>query len=187
MEQAARIPLSSIFRVFFEIGALSFGGAVSGWIQREVVEMRGWMTYEEYLSGIAMTQIMPGPNATNSAVYIGQQLRGAPGAVTALVAMLSGPFCAVVLAGMTYQWLLQLPGFSNVMIGVAAAAVGMLLRTSLKSAIFTARGFVPALITIVTVIAIGVLRLPLLPVICVVAPISVGAAYWLGAEAAADE
>ena len=178
MEPRTHVSLRSLYRVFFEIGAFSFGGAVSGWIQREVVEVRKWMSHEEFLSGIAMTQIMPGPNATTAAIYVGQRMRGAPGAVVAIVAMLTGPFFAVILAAMTYRSLLSLPGFQEVMTGVAAAAVGMLLRTSVKSAYMSARGIVSTLVMVVTVAAVGIFRLPLLPVICVVAPLSIAATFW---------
>jgi chromate transporter len=178
MEQTSRVPLKSIYRVFFEIGLFSFGGAVSGWIQREVVEVRKWMSHEDFLSGIALAQIMPGANATNSAVYVGQRLRGVAGAATALAAMMTGPFCAIVIAAMTYQTLLKLPGFQQAMIGTAAAAVGMLLRTSVTSARLSARGLVPALVMAATFVAVGIFRLPLLAVICVVAPVSVGLAFW---------
>ena len=184
MEQASRVSLTSIYRVFFEIGLFSFGGAVSGWIQREVVEVRKWMSYEDFLSGIALTQIMPGANATNAAVYVGQRLRGVAGAATALTAMLTGPFCAVVLAAIIYQKLLVLPGFQEAMIGTAAAAVGMLLRTSVPSAMISARGVLPASVMLVTFVAVGIFRLPLLAVICVVAPASVGLAFLTKARGA---
>jgi chromate transporter len=178
MDQKTAVPLSSIYRVFFEIGLFSFGGAVSGWIQREVVEVRKWMSYEDFLSGIALTQILPGANATNAAVYVGQRLRGIPGAATALTAMLTGPFCAVILAAATYQGLLGLPGFQEAMIGTAAAAVGMLLRTSVKSALLSARDAAAIFVMLTTFAAVGLFRLPLLPVIVVVAPASVGFTYW---------
>ncbi len=177
MTQKSRVPLTSIYRVFFEIGMFSFGGGVSGWIYRDIVEMRKWMSHEEYLSGVALTQIMPGPNATNSAIYIGQLLRGASGATVALLAMLTGPFLAILVAAFTYQWLLGLPGFQEAMIGTAAAAIGMLLRTGLTSARMVARGLAPILIMTATFIAVGIFHIGLVPVICVIGPLSVAYAY----------
>lgn len=177
-DQTKRVPLLSIYRVFFEIGMFSFGGGLVAWIHREVVDVRKWMSNEEFLSGVALTQIMPGVNSTNSAIYVGQRLRGLAGASTALVAMLTGPFCAVLLAAVTYQYLLGLPGFQATMVGVAAAAIGMLLRTGISSARATTKGLVPLAVMVATFIAVGVFRLPLIPVVGVMAPVSVALAWF---------
>ncbi len=178
VEQGEKVPLGAIYRVFFEIGLFSFGGGLVAWIHREAVDIRKWMTNEEFLSGVALTQIMPGVNSTNTAIYVGQRLRGLPGAATALGAMLTGPFCAVLLAAVFYQYLLGLPGFQEAMVGVAAAAIGMLLRTGIASAKMTTKGLVPALMMVLTFIAVGILRYPLIPVVCVMGPISVALAFW---------
>lgn len=177
-ETKMRVPLLSIYRVFFEIGLFSFGGGLVAWIHREVVDVRKWMSNEEFLSGVALTQIMPGVNSTNSAIYVGQRLRGLAGASTALVAMLTGPFCAVLLAAVTYQYLLAMAGFQATMVGVAAAAIGMLLRTGISSAKATTKGLVPLIVMIGTFVAVGVFRLPLIPVVCVTAPVSVALAWF---------
>ena len=92
--------------------------------------------------------------------------------------MLTGPFCAVLLAAVTYQTLLHLPGFQAAMVGVAAAAIGMLLRTGIASARATTKGLVPLVMMVLTFIAVGVFRLPLIPVVCVVAPVSVALAWF---------
>lgn len=176
-KETTRVSLLSIYRVFFEIGLFSFGGGLIAWIHREVVDVRHWMTNEEFLSGVALTQVMPGVNSTNSAIYIGQHLRGLSGALTALFAMLTGPFCAVLLAAVTYETLLKLHGFQASMVGVAAAAIGMLLRTGIVSAQMSTRGVIPFLVMAATFVAVGIFRLPLIPVVGVMAPISVALAY----------
>lgn len=177
MEQPARVPLSSIYRVFFEIGIFSFGGGLVPWIYRDVVEMRKWMSKEDFLPGIALSQVMPGVSSTNCAIYVGQMLRGAPGALTALLAMLTAPFICALVAAWAYKWLLGLPGFQETMIGVAAAAIGMLLRTGIESARMTTKGVAPMIIIAVTFVAVGVLRLPIVPVVAIVGPISVALAW----------
>ena len=83
-----RVPLRDIFRVFFTIGASSFGGGVTGWMHRITVGQRGWLTNEKFLAGLALGQVLPGANVSNMAVYIGQVLRGPLGAVVALGAVL---------------------------------------------------------------------------------------------------
>ena len=180
-ETKTRVPLTAIYRVFFEIGLFSFGGGLVPWIHREVVDQRGWMTNEEFLSGIALTQVMPGVNSTNTAIFVGQRLRGLAGASTALLAMLTGPFCAVLLAAVFYQKLLGLPGFQAAMVGVASAAIGMLLRMGITSARITVRRVAPFAMMVATFAAVGLFRLPLIPVVCVMAPISVALAWFASA------
>ena len=177
MEQSERVPLTAIYRVFFEIGVFSFGGGLVPWIYRDVVDIRKWMTREDFLPGIALSQVMPGVSSTNCAIYTGQMLRGGPGALTALVGMLTVPFLVSLAAAYAYKTLLGLPGFQETMIGVAAAAIGMLLRTGVDAARLSTKGWAPAVITAVTFLAVGVFRLPIVPVVCIVGPLSVALSW----------
>jgi chromate transporter len=169
--------LFAIYRVFFVLGLLSFGGGVSAWMHREVVQVRGWMTDADFISGFALAQILPGVNSANLAVYLGQHLRGPLGAAAALLGMLTGPFAVVILAAVVYHRLVGLPGFAAATAGIAAVAVGMLLRLG-----FTLAGRVPRRVAayavmLATFAAVGVLNWPLVPVVAVLAPISIVAAW----------
>jgi chromate transporter len=121
--------------------------------------------------------VLPGVNSSNLAVYIGQHLRGAPGAVVALLALLSGPFVVVIGAALAYQYLLQVPGFQAAVAGIAAAAIGMLVRLGYLAARKAATGVVSALIMLAIFVAIGFLRWPLVPVVLVMAPISIAVSW----------
>lgn len=171
------VPLAALYRVFFWIGVFSFGGGLTPWMHREVVESRGWMSADEFLSGLAVAQVLPGVNSTNLAIFIGQRLRGAAGAVTALLAMLTAPFCFVVLAAMSYEALLSVPAVQVALVGMAAAALGMLLRMGVVSGRASMRNAPAALVAIATFLSIGVLRWPILPVLAVIVPFSVAAAW----------
>lgn len=171
------VPLASIYRVFFEIGLLSFGGGLVSWIHREVVTRRAWIPDEEFLSGVALSQILPGVNSTNVSIFVGQRLRGAIGATVAVVAMLTGPFIAVILAAILYRELIVVPGFSALVAGVAAAAIGMLLRFGVEASRVAARGVWPVLVTAVTFALVGFLHWPMLLVVAIVGPVSVAVAW----------
>src|ERR1700742_3809477 len=110
--QAPRVALFSIYRCFFWIGLLSFGGGLMPWIQREVVIKRGWLTDEQFFPGVALAQVLPGVNSTNMAVYVGQHVRGAAGAAVAVVSVLTGPFCMVIVAALSYQFVLGVPAIA---------------------------------------------------------------------------
>jgi chromate transporter len=171
------VSLGSLYTTFFWIGLFSFGGGLSAWTHREMVQVRGWMTDEEFFSGYGLGQILPGVNSTNLAVYVGQHLRGAAGALTALGGLLSGPFVVVLAAAMTYEQLNNVPGFQVAMQGVAAAAIGLLVRMALAGAKNAARGVTPIVIMVATFAAVGIFKLPLVLVVLVMAPISVYAAW----------
>jgi len=180
MDHTPPVPLAKIYGLFFRIGLFSFGGQLTAWIHREVVLVRGWMTNEEFLSGMALSQILPGVNSTNTAVFVGQRWRGAWGATVAITAMLTGPFFAVMLAGILYKWIIGWHGVQSIMEGVAAVALGMLARMAISTGQSAIRGVMPALAMLITFVAVGVLRWPMLWVVAVVAPISVLICYFQG-------
>ena len=171
------VPLHSLFLVFFRIGLFSFGGGLSGWIYRDVVTLRCWMGHEEFLSGLALAQILPGANVTNLAIYIGQRLRGAVGAVAALSGLVVGPFFAVIGLVVAYDRIAGVEWIQDAMSGAAAAAIGLLLLVALAGARRASRSLAPLLILAATFICVGLLQWPLVPVVLCLAPISVFVAW----------
>jgi chromate transporter len=171
------VSLLALYNTFFWVGLFSFGGGVSSWLHREVVDTRGWLTDDQFFSGYSLTHVLPGVNSSNLAVYIGQHLRGTPGAVVALLALLTGPFFVVIAAAGAYGYLLQVPGFQAAVAGIAAAGIGMLVRLAYIAARKGVTGVAPALIMAAIFIAIGLLRWPLVPVVLVMAPISIAVAW----------
>lgn len=174
---AAPVPLIALYKLFFVVGIFSFGGGLTAWFHREVVLVRGWMTDEEFFSGYSLAQVLPGVNSTNMAVYIGQHVRGAAGAAVALAALLTGPFFIVIAAALAYNRLIELPGFTAAMAGIATAAVGMIFRLGMSSAKGSVRHVPSMLVLAATFVAIGLLQWPLLPVLLMLAPLSIAAAW----------
>lgn len=171
------VPLPSIFWVFFRIGLFSFGGGLTGWIYRDVVTMRGWMSDNDFLSGLALGQILPGANVANLAVYIGQHLRGVAGSVCALAGLLTGPFFAVIGLAIAYDRIVGMPWIQDAMSGAAAAAIGLLLVVALKGAYDASRRLAPFLILLATFTAVGILHWPLVPTVLCLASVSVFLAW----------
>jgi chromate transporter len=173
---ATPVSLFAIYKLFFLVGMFSFGGGLTAWFHREIVLVRGWMTNDEFFSGYSLAQVLPGVNSTNMAVYIGQHVRGAAGSAVALAGLLSGPFFIVIAAAVAYNRLLELPGFAAAMSGVATVAVGMIFRLGMQSMKSSVRHWPSLLVLVATFVAVGVLQWPLLPVIAVLAPLSIAAA-----------
>lgn len=176
-EDPPQVPLHEIFKVFFFIGAFSFGGGLIGWIHRETVTKRPWLRDDQFLSGLALGQVLPGANVTNMSVYIGQLLRGWPGAATALLAVLAGPFFLVIALASVYQDAIRIPGFHSAMDGIAAAAVGIVLRLGYVGARHSCRRLPQMAVAVAVFIAIGLMQWPLVPVVVVIAPVSIAIAW----------
>ncbi len=176
-----RVALLEIFGVFFQLGLFSFGGGLSGWVYREVVTRRNWVAEPDFMSGLALSQIMPGTNIANLSVYVGLRLRGIAGVVVALSALLSAPFAAIILLLLVYDHVSGLPRLAAAMSGITAAAMGLLLVVSARSAWRLRSDFVGIAAMVLTFVAVGVLQWPVLPVVACIAPLSIGAA-WFGSR-----
>jgi chromate transporter len=173
--------IGEILGVFTRLGMASFGGGLPGWMHREVVQRRGWMPEESFLAGIALGQVLPGPNSVNLALYIGQQLRGAPGAAAAFLGILGPPFLFILGLALLYGWGAGMAGLGPVLAGVAAAGLANSAAVGLRTA-RRMRGIAPWGVAGATFLAVGVLRLPMIPVVAVLAPLSIGLAWWGGAR-----
>ena len=170
------ISIAAIFSVFFRSRLFSFGGGLTGWVYRDVVLMRGWLNEDQFLSGMAVSQILPGANIANLSIFVGQKLIGPLGAV-ALLGLLTAPFFAVIALASTYGLLKTLPNAQAALDGVAAAAIGLILVVVGKGAHRAARRPAAFIAFVATFVTVGLLHWPLLAVVVVVGPLSVLAAW----------
>ncbi|MBV9251317.1 MAG: chromate transporter, partial [Acetobacteraceae bacterium] len=97
-----RPTLAALFLAFLSIGMMSFGGGLAAWIRREVVQRRGWLDDHQFLSGFALSQLIPGATNVNLAVFIGCNLRGVWGALAAFAGLTVLPVVLVLAVGTIY-------------------------------------------------------------------------------------
>jgi chromate transporter len=171
---ADQIGLPAIFAAFFRLGVTSFGGGTAGWLYREIAERRHWISYAEFLSAAGLSHIMPGSGGVNLTVLVGLRLRGGPGAVVAVLGLLSGPLPIVLALAVGYARIGQSATVHAVMDGIAASAIGLTFATGLKLVHLSRTDAVPLAVTAATVLCVGVLRWPLIPVVLCLAPVSIG-------------
>src|SRR3954462_3688903 len=88
-----------IFLTFARIGASGFGG-VNYWVRRILVQEKRWITDREYLEGLALRQILPGPNVYNLTVMIGYRFGGVAGAFAAVGGLLGVPLAGLLVLGL---------------------------------------------------------------------------------------
>jgi chromate transporter len=128
---AAQIPVAAIFREFLIIGATSFGGVVP-YLRGRLVARRGWLDDRDFVEMLSMSQSLPGLNATNMAVLLGDRLRGWPGSVAAILGICLPGAILMFAVGMGIRGHAEIAWFTAALKGVAAAAVGLILFTVLQ-------------------------------------------------------
>ncbi|WP_129716049.1 chromate transporter [Pedobacter sp. SYP-B3415] len=126
--------LAGITTYFLKLGTWGFGGPVAliGYIQRDLVENKNWLTKEEYKEGLALAQLAPGPLAAQLGIYIGFVHYGLLGATLTGFAFVLPSFIIVVLLGMAYKVYGGLAWMQAVFYGVGAAVIGIIVMSAYK-------------------------------------------------------
>jgi chromate transporter len=119
---------------FLKLGTWGFGGPVAlvGYMQRDLVEDKAWLTEEEYKEGLALAQLAPGPLAAQLGIYIGFVHYGLIGATLTGLAFVLPSFIMVVVLGMAYQLYGGLAWMQAVFYGVGAAVIGIIAMSAYK-------------------------------------------------------
>jgi len=172
------ISLATLLGVFFRVGMASFGGSSAAWLYREIVKNRRWLSEEEFLSALTLSQILPGANPVNMSIYVGAQLRGGPGGAVAVLGLVGPPFLVILILGALYARIGAYPLVREVMGGLIAVGVGMVLQLGVQLA-RNIRNLIHALIAGTIFVAVGVLHWPMIPVVLVLAPLSIGIEVFL--------
>jgi chromate transporter len=172
--------LGSLFTSFVSIGMMSFGGGLAAWTRREVVQRRGWLDDKQFLSGYALSQLVPGATNVNLAVFIGTQMRGTAGAVACFCGLTALPVVIVLALGFLYlhsQGGVGGPWVSLALGGMGAVAIGLNLGTGVRLARRNISGLIPIVITAIVAVSIGIAGFSLVHVLLVMMPVSLVAAW----------
>ncbi|MBV9247905.1 MAG: chromate transporter, partial [Acetobacteraceae bacterium] len=135
----------------------------------------GWLDDHQFLSGFALSQLIPGATNVNLAVFIGCNLRGPWGALAAFAGLTVLPVVLVLAVGAIYLGLHGLPVgevFSKALTGMGAVGIGLNLGNGIRLGRRNIRRLTPACIAAIVALTIGVFGLPLLYVLAVMMPLS---------------
>ena len=126
--------LSALIKYFLKLGSTGFGGPVAlvGYMHKDLVENKKWITEDEYKQGLALAQLAPGPLAAQLGIYLGFVHHRIIGATLAGLAFVLPSFLMVVLLGMAYKLYGGLPWMTAVFYGVGAAVIGIIFMSSYK-------------------------------------------------------
>ena len=164
--------LGGLASCFLQIALSSFGGGLSAWTRRLVVEQRRWMNDDQFLSALTIARLFPGPNQVNMAIYIGVHFRGLPGALAALAGLLVVPLAILIGLGMAYFHFHAVPALQATLGGVVAAAAGMALSMGFKIVGGYLRHPDALLFAAAAFVAVSVLHISLPLVVLVLAPLA---------------
>ncbi len=126
------VTLTGLALCFLQISLSSFGGGLSAWTQRIVVERRRWLNNEQFLTAVTISRLFPGPNQVNMAIFVGQHFKAFPGVLAALLGLLGVPLAILLTLGWAYFHFHTVPELRAVLTGVVAAAAGMALSMGFK-------------------------------------------------------
>ncbi|MDH6151846.1 MULTISPECIES: chromate transporter [Paraburkholderia] len=166
-----------LFLIFARIGLTSFGGGLSGWFMREFVHDRHWMSEDEFLNGLALSQALPGVNVKNLAIWIGYRLLGWRGAVAGFFGIVFPAAVVIILLGAFFSAIASFPLTHIALAGAAAGAIGLSLSMAITAARRLPRRVFPYLVLLATFAAAAVFRVSLVWTVLIAGALSVGYEY----------
>jgi chromate transporter len=126
--------LTQLVWYFLRLGTWGFGGpiALAGYMQRDLVEEKRWFTRQEYLDGLALAQLAPGPLAAQLAMYLGLLRGGTLGASLVALSFIAPSLVMVLALSFFYVKFGGLPWMQAAFYGVGAAVVAIIARSAIK-------------------------------------------------------
>jgi chromate transporter len=166
-----RVALLDLFLQFLIVGAVSFGGGIIAYERILLVEKRKWLTTDQFMAYLAISQTMPGLNSVNLAVLTGDYLRGIKGSVIALLGLVLPGSILVLLLGLVYTALTDHAITVLLLTGIAAGATGLLAAVTYRIGDEHWKKPISLILITVTFILMSIVKLPLLEVLAIMAPI----------------
>src|SRR5437773_1371260 len=126
--------LRELLVYFLRLGTLGFGGpiALAGHMQKDLVEERRWVSKQDYLEGLAFSQLSPGPLAAQLAMYLGWLRAGTIGATVVGIAFILPSFLMVLVLAGLYVHFGQLHWIQGMFYGIGAAVIAIIARSAIK-------------------------------------------------------
>src|SRR6266852_415518 len=128
------VSLTPFVGYFLRLGTFGFGGpiALAGHMQQDLVEERHWISKQDYVEGLALAQLAPGPLAAQLAIYLGYVRKGIVGATAVAVAFVLPSFLMVLALSAAYVRYGGLRWMQAIFYGIGAAVIAIIARSAYK-------------------------------------------------------
>ena len=177
LEQTANPGLRELFVCMMQVAFSAFGGGMSLWSHRIIVERRHWMTSESFVTGLTVARLFPGPNQINMSVYIGSIFKGVPGSLAAIAGIILFPFTLLMVLGLIYFQISAISEVNRLLAGLAAAAAGMALSMGFKILDVYKTDHLALAIAVIVFVCLQGFKFPLIPVVLISGAIAMSL-YW---------
>lgn len=156
-----------IFKVFLKLGFTAFGGPAAhvAMMEDEIVDKRKWLSKEKFVDMFGLTSLIPGPNSTEMAIFLGYDYGGIIGLIIAGITFIIPALLLVLVFTYLYMTYGTIPAVTNILDGIKPVIIAIvlnalikLLPNVLKKNIF----YIVVFITTVVLSFLGVKELPLL-------------------------
>lgn len=133
-EVQAQVSLAEFTLYFLKLGCIGFGGPIAlvGYMQKDLVDERKWISQEDYLQGLAFSQLAPGPLAAQLAMYLGFVRAGWWGATLIGVVFILPSFLMVAAIGRAYVSFGGTRIITALFYGIGAAVIAIIARSAVK-------------------------------------------------------
>jgi len=133
-DEQAPVSLAQFALYFLKLGCIGFGGPIAlvGYMQKDLVEQRKWITQEEYLKGLAFSQLAPGPLAAQLGIYLGFVRAGFTGATIVAMAFVLPSFVMVLAISKAYVSFGGTRFIAALFYGIGAAVIAIIARSATK-------------------------------------------------------
>jgi chromate transporter len=168
-----------LFVAFFQVAISGFGGTLP-FARRMLVDQRAWLTADDFVETLSLCQSLPGPNIVNMSIVVGARSAGALGSLCAFAGLVGAPVLIIIAMGALYSRFADVPQVRGALLGLGAAASGLLAATALRTAepLLRSRWKVAAPFVIAGFVGVVVLGAPLPYVLLALAPISIAVSWW---------
>jgi len=123
-----------LFWTFFKIGSFTFGGgfAMIPLIEREIVDKKKWISQNDMIDILTISQSFPGAVAVNSAIFIGRRVGGYTGALSALLGVILPSFLIIILVARVFTYISDIGAVKAALKGISSAVIALLIITAIR-------------------------------------------------------
>lgn len=169
----------TLFLEFARMGLSGFGGVLP-FVRRAVVERNRWLDDRDFVEVLSLGQVLPGPNVINVCLMLGLRFAGLRGALAAFAGLVLVPMVVVLTVMVIYQHYQNVEAVRRMLTGMTAVSAGLILATGFKLAQSQPRSVRAVLVGVAAFVTIGLLHLPLVPVMAVLVPLALYLEYRAG-------